>query len=205
MELVDVRGRTVCVSSKTSLEGVLDAILRMNADGCNWRKPITIYICAGNKSEMSSNAVDTLVLCDVIQSLRSRVFTIGMGLLTSCEALALAAGERGHRYLLPHSIICIGQQEPENLPLPNGCMGLRNHTNGPSIRTQVHSLLETQINGMVRQLGLPVELWQEPAILSARQAIAAGFADCIAPALSRKSELLSELSHKTTIIHETKL
>lgn len=44
---------------------------------------------------------------DVMQMLESPVYTVAFGLAASMDALILAAGEPGHRYVLPHARVMI--------------------------------------------------------------------------------------------------
>lgn len=53
--------------------------------------------------------VSGLAIIDVMQHITSPVFTYAMGFAASMGAVILAAGERGHRYILPHSRVMIHQ------------------------------------------------------------------------------------------------
>jgi len=53
--------------------------------------------------------VSGLAIIDVMQHITSPVFTYAIGFAASMGAVILAAGERGHRYILPHSRVMIHQ------------------------------------------------------------------------------------------------
>jgi len=53
--------------------------------------------------------VSGLAIIDVMQHVSSPVFTYAMGFAASMAAVILAAGARGHRYILPHSRVMIHQ------------------------------------------------------------------------------------------------
>jgi len=53
--------------------------------------------------------VSGLAIIDVMQHISSPVFTYAIGFAASMGAVILAAGEPGHRYILPHSRVMIHQ------------------------------------------------------------------------------------------------
>lgn len=53
--------------------------------------------------------VSGLAIIDVMKHISSPVFTYAMGFAASMGAVVLAAGEPGHRYILPHSRVMIHQ------------------------------------------------------------------------------------------------
>ena len=178
MELSDLHARTVCINTHTPIETTVDALLRMQ-NSKNWKRPITLYLGLGNAGPIGM--LDTLTLCDVLRSLLSPVHTFGFGLIH--EPLLLAAGSRGHRYVLPHTLLSAGPIEPDHLPLPNGQFGLSPNHTGPSLRVRAGEMILDEFHNLSRELGISPELWTTPKILSAPEIIRAGLADQLVPAL----------------------
>lgn len=183
--LFDLNGRTVCVGSGIVPRTIIDALLRMNADPSHWQTPITIYLGTGSDQESPLRATDALLFSSVLSSIRSPVHTVGLGMLRGFEALVLAAGQRGHRFLLPHALVCIGEIQIGELQLPNGKPGLGNHTDRLSLRDQAKGLLTEEIDRIGQGFGLPPTLWIVPRVLTANQAIVENIADQLVPRLAR--------------------
>lgn len=175
--LFDLRGRTVAVNPHVPLANTLDSLLRLHADPQRWREPITLYLGLHTDFHQPLPALDALMICGVIASLRSRVITVGLGLLTGHEALVLAAG--CERYLLPQALVCVGGTDVAHLP--NGFPGL--NPNESSLRTQACEQIHHEISSLIRQLGLAPDLWRKPQILSAEKAIKLRLADQLVPAI----------------------
>jgi ATP-dependent Clp protease protease subunit len=103
-------------------------------------EPIDIYI------NSPGGSVDAgLVIYDVIQACKDKV-TINMyciGMAASMGAVILAGGQKGHRYILPHSSVMIHE------PLISGGMG----GSASSIKKTADSILETKaiINGILSE------------------------------------------------------
>jgi hypothetical protein len=199
--LFDLYGRTLCVGQGNPA-ACLDALLRMNSDTKRWRTPITAYLGVGAEPARALRASEALALCGVIASLRSPLHTIGMGLLTGFQALVLAAGRPGHRHLLRHALVSVGTLDLEELPLPNGELGLTAQRNGPSLRAQAQALLRVEIAQLSRRLGLSAGLWQAPRILSAQETIQAGLADSLVPALLPPIAFTRQAASPFTPTHE---
>lgn len=180
--LYDLAGRTLCVGSGASVAEAVDALLRMNASPNSRQTPITLYLGLGGQKEPPLSALEAVQLSSLIGALRSPVHTVGIGLLRGFEMLVLAAGQRQHRHLLPHALLCVSEIEISNLQLPKGAAGL--NTRSHSLRELARTLLTGQIRCLASQLGLAPGLWDHPRLLTARQAIELGLADQLVPTFS---------------------
>lgn len=67
-------------------------------------EPITLYINSGGGSVTAGFAI-----YDAMQFIKCPVHTLCTGMAASMAAFLLSAGDRGHRYALPHSRIMIHQ------------------------------------------------------------------------------------------------
>lgn len=67
---------------------------------------ISMYIQSPGGEVDAGNAI-----LDTMQYIKSRVSTIGIGLVASMGSILLAAGEKGKRFALPHSRIMIHQPQ----------------------------------------------------------------------------------------------
>jgi ATP-dependent Clp protease protease subunit len=67
-------------------------------------KPITMYI-----NSPGGSVSDGMAIYDTMQFIKSPVHTYCMGMAASMGAFLLGAGEKGHRFSLPHSRIMIHQ------------------------------------------------------------------------------------------------
>lgn len=92
-------------------------------------EPITIYI---NSPGGSVNA--GLVIYDCIQSSNLEINIICAGMAASMAAIILAGGQKGHRYILPHSKVMIHE------PLLSSGLG----GSATSIKNISDSILETR-------------------------------------------------------------
>jgi ATP-dependent protease ClpP protease subunit len=130
-------------------------------------------------------AIEAVQMCSLLPSLRSAVHTVGLGLLHGFEPLVLAAGHPGHRHLLPHALISIGGLEVEGVPqLPNGTVGLAHHHQGLSLREQAKAMITTQIRQLSKDFRLPRDLWTNPRVITAAQAVQVGLADALVPSIN---------------------
>lgn len=107
--------------------------------------PITIYInsCGG---EVNAG----LLIYDIIQSCKSKVNIVCTGMAASMAAIILAGGQKGRRYILPHSKTMIHE------PLISGGMG----GSATSIKNISESIMETRniTNGILaRHTGKSIE------------------------------------------------
>ncbi len=97
----DVAGRTMSLGQcALTIEGLLRLQNTKHPE-----RPITLYIL-GNPQTEALTPGETLMVCDVIRSLRSPVQTVGMGFLSPTQSVVLAAGTGG-RMLLPHSMLLL--------------------------------------------------------------------------------------------------
>lgn len=92
-------------------------------------EPINIFINSGGGEVQNG-----LVIYDLIQGIESPVNMYCMGLAGSMAAVLLASGQKGRRYILPHSKTMIHE------PLISGGVG----GSATSIRTISDSILETK-------------------------------------------------------------
>ncbi len=99
-------------------------------------EPVTIYINS-NGGEVNAG----LMIYDAIQDCGQKIDLICTGIAASMAAVILAGGEKGHRYILPHSKVMI--HEPL---ISNGVGG-----SATSIRNISDSILETReiLNGIL--------------------------------------------------------
>jgi ATP-dependent protease ClpP protease subunit len=165
----------------------------MNAITKDWQTPITVYVSSGSNAESRLSAVEAIQLSSLISCLRSPVHTIALGLVHGFEPMLLAAGRRGHRYLLPHALVCIGPLNIEHLQVPNGPAGLNNHS--PSLRETAKQLLTRQIEELCAGFGVKPELWKYPRVLTPSEAIEIGLADQVVPTLAPQHKFAHELQH----------
>jgi len=190
--LFDLWGRTVAVGGSLPMDAVSDALLRMHS-AKKWQTPITLYLGVRSEPQRRISAAEALQICALIRSLRSPVHTVGLGLLHGFEPLVLAAGKPGQRHLLPSALISLGGLEVDDVPLPNGTVGLSHRNHGPSLRDQACILMTNQIRELAVELGLPGKLWARPRVITAAHAVNLGFADQIVPKSTRDRQLLLAL------------
>ncbi len=65
-------------------------------------EPIKVVICSGGGEVISGQAI-----YDLMQGIKNEVHTYCIGRAASMAAVLLAAGTKGHRYILPHSEVMI--------------------------------------------------------------------------------------------------
>lgn len=68
------------------------------------QQPIHFYI-----NSPGGSVYDALAIYDTMQFVGAPVYTYGIGVQASAAAFLLSSGEKGHRYLLPHSTVMIHQ------------------------------------------------------------------------------------------------
>lgn len=73
-------------------------------DNADPGKPIHFYI-----NSPGGSVYDALAIYDTMQFLKSPVHTYGIGMQASAAAFLLSSGEKGKRYVLPHSTVMIHQ------------------------------------------------------------------------------------------------
>ena len=191
MQLTDINARTLCGNSRSSVESLIEALLRMQ-NAPSWERPIFFYLGLGKTGQPPMDALDILSLCDTIRVLRSPVHTFALGLLSGLEPLLLASGQTGHRYVLPHAMVAVGAVANVSLPLPNGVVGLRPNPREPSLQHQGQDWLQLQVEGLTRELGLSPHFWSHPRILGADQIIQAGLADTLLPARTPNKTIIPQ-------------
>lgn len=133
--------------------------------------PITIYI---NSPGGSVNA--GLVIYDCIQSSNLEINIICAGMAASMAAIILAGGQKGHRYILPHSKVMIHE------PLLSSGLG----GSATSIKNISDSILETReiVNGILakhtgKSLNEVNKATSFDNYMNAEEAIAFGLCDAI--------------------------
>jgi ATP-dependent Clp protease protease subunit len=77
------------------------ALLALDEDS---HKPIQLFILSPGGSVHAG-----LAIIDVMNHIKSPVYTIGMGLMASMGAAILSAGEKGHRIILPSASVMLHQ------------------------------------------------------------------------------------------------
>lgn len=201
--LLDIEGRTLALGPRTQLDVVLDALLRMQ-NAASWKKPITLYLGLGMDVRYWLGLSETLQICSVIQCLRSSVHTVALaGLLHGYEPIVLAAGCRGHRYLLKHTLTSLGPVQFPALPFAKGSIGLAPNRNGPSWEENVHALLSERLDMLMRELNLSPHLFSSPRIVGAVEAIRLGLADAIVPCHTQVQKPSQEPpSHQLNFSHD---
>lgn len=73
-------------------------------DNADPGKPIHFYI-----NSPGGSVYDALAIFDTMQFVKSPVHTYGIGMQASAAAFLLSSGEKGKRYVLPHSTVMIHQ------------------------------------------------------------------------------------------------
>lgn len=155
---------------------IIDRLFRFHA-AKEWTQPITLHINSSSSAERSLS--EFVQLHAVLQLLRSPIHTITLGgIIRGLDVLLMAAGVKGHRYLLPHSIVCIEPFNFGGIGLGKHQMGLGTKREG-SVREQATELLAIELNRIVCQLGLRPDLFKEPRVVTAETAIQLGLADVI--------------------------
>ncbi len=140
----------------------------------NPEKDISIYINSPGGAVTSG-----LAIYDTMQFVRAPVSTICVGQAASMGALLLAGGEKGKRYILPHSRVMIHQ--------PWG--GFQGQVTDIDIHAREMKLLRDQLNAILsRHTGRPIEEiardTERDNFMGTEEAIAYGIVDA---ALERRA------------------
>lgn len=140
----------------------------------NPEKDISIYINSPGGAVTSG-----LAIYDTMQFVRAPVSTICVGQAASMGALLLAGGEKGKRYILPHSRVMIHQ--------PWG--GFQGQVTDIDIHAREMKLLRDQLNAILsRHTGRPIEEiardTERDNFMGTEEAIAYGIVDA---ALQRRA------------------
>jgi ATP-dependent Clp protease protease subunit len=135
----------------------------------NPEKDISLYINSPGGSVTSGLAID-----DTMQFVRPPVSTICVGQAASMGALLLAGGEKGKRYVLPHTRVMIHQ--------PWG--GFQGQVTDIDIHAREMKLLRDQLNAILaRHTGRPVEEiardTERDNFMGTQEAIAYGLVDAV--------------------------
>ena len=101
--------RNVMLTEEITSGSVASVIAQLITLDSKSHDPICLYI-----NSPGGSVQDGLALYDVMNSIESEVYTIGMGMIASMASVILSAGTRGHRYLLPSSFTMI--HEARNIP-----------------------------------------------------------------------------------------
>lgn len=161
------------ITSFSACDFVREIMLLTEEDS---EKPIKIFI---NSPGGEVNA--GLVIYDTIKGLNSEVNLYCMGMAASMAAIILAGGQKGRRYILPHSKVMIHE------PLITGDVG----GSATSIKRTAESIMETRrisVELLAKDTGKSVKE-VEAAIsfdnyMNAKEAIAFGLCDDIVKTLT---------------------
>ena len=88
--------------SPPAAQRLIDAMLRYDSDAPG--TPVHLYIYTPGGCVVSG-----LAITDTMRHISSPVFTYALGFAASMGAVILAAGQKGHRYILPGSFVMIHQ------------------------------------------------------------------------------------------------
>jgi ATP-dependent protease ClpP protease subunit len=192
--LVDLDARVLSVSVNTPSQIVIDRLLRLQ-NGDDWREPITLYIAAAEDNR-SVGVLDFLQIHAIIQTLRSPVRTVALGgMLRGYEVLLLADGERGHRHILEHSLLCLEPFRFQGLPFTDGPIGME-QVPGLSMREQAEQLLTAEMGVVLQRLRLEPTLFETARIIGAAEAISRGIADLVVPVAKPNPEPAHKRNHR---------
>ena len=101
----DVGHRTLWLNepvSPATTQRLIEALLRFESDAPG--TPIHLYVYTPGGCVVSG-----LAITDTMRHISSPVFTYALGFAASMGAVILAAGQKGHRYILPNSFVMIHQ------------------------------------------------------------------------------------------------
>ncbi len=101
----DTGHRTLWLNEPVSppeAQRLIDAMLRFESDAPG--TPIHLYVYTPGGCVVSG-----LAITDTMRHISSPVFTYALGFAASMGAVILAAGQKGHRYILPNSFVMIHQ------------------------------------------------------------------------------------------------
>ena len=120
--------RKVFLLGEITTEKVNDVLMQLMFLDSEGDEPVKLYINSPGGEVMAG-----LLLYDFIKGMHAPVYTYAMGNAASMGAVILAAGEKGHRYILPHSKVMIHE------PLIGQSFG----GSASSIKNISESILET--------------------------------------------------------------
>lgn len=171
LETILLDERKIFLSGKTDMKMADDFVRQMMYLEKQSSEDINIYI-NGPGGDVEAG----LLIYDVMQSAESTINTYCMGMAYSMAAFLLAAGDVGHRFILPHSTVMIHE------PYISSSIG----GNASTIRNLADSILDTKktsIDILVKHTG-KTRKEIEKAIsydnyMSANEAVAFGICDKI--------------------------
>jgi len=172
--LFDLPGRVLALGTGASTCAVIDALLRFHAGKQNAR-PITLYV-VGADGGTPLPAADALLLTGVIRVVRPPVRTVGLGLLQGWQPLVLACGTVGERFLLPQTLLAPGRLDLSAASMPRRPVGLYQVAPLPR-RDTIEECLQKQFESLLSDLNLSPELFTEPRIWTAQEAVTNHLAD----------------------------
>ena len=168
-----LNARSVFLTSEIHYESIIETVKQiMYLRTEDEKRPIDLYI-----SSQGGEVVAGLVLYDMLTGITDTpIRTICLGMAYSMGAVLLAAGNKGSRYILPHSKVMIHE------PLLSG--GVSGSTT--SIKSIADSMLETRklINGiMSKHTGKTIKQIEKATsydhYFTAKEAVDFGLADKI--------------------------
>lgn len=175
METQFFQDRTIFLEGEITSESANCIVKQLLILAKESTEPINIYINSGGGSVNAG-----LLIYDVIQSIQSRVNIYVTGMAASMAAVLACCGEKGRRYILPHSQCMIHE------PLINGGVG----GSTSAIRNISESLLKTRelTNGIIaKHTGKSMEEVEQACsydhYLDAEEAVEFGLVDEIVTTL----------------------
>jgi ATP-dependent Clp protease, protease subunit len=99
-----LESRIIKLTGKVDFEAadwLTSALLALDEDS---HKPIQLFILSPGGSVHAG-----LAIIDVMNHIKSPIYTVGMGLMASMGAAILSAGQKGHRIMLPSASVMLHQ------------------------------------------------------------------------------------------------
>ena len=163
--------RRVFLQGEINAESVNDLVLQLLYLEQESKEPIYLYINSGG-GEVNAG----LLLYDVIQGMKAPIYMYCMGMAASMAAVILAGGQKGRRFILPHSKTMIHE------PLIGGGVG----GSATSIKNMSENILKTKalLNGILaKHTGQTPEEIDEATscdhYMDAEESLAFGICDAI--------------------------
>jgi len=156
----------------STTERVIRALHRMS--DLPSREPITLYV-----NSFGGDVYDALSIVDEIESLTIEVHFVGGGKIMSSATIIMSACD----YRMLHKNATVMVHEVSDSSMPDGVVDARielKHTN---------KLMDTMLNLYANNSNMPIGFWQDVCqrntYLTAKEAVAIGFADQIIDPLDR--------------------
>lgn len=163
--------RRVFLQGEINAESVNDLVIQLLYLEKESQEPIYLYINSGG-GEVNAG----LLLYDVIQGMKAPIYMYCTGMAASMAAVILAGGQKGRRFILPHSKTMIHE------PLIGGGVG----GSATSIRNISENILKTKaiLNGILaKHTGKTLEEIDEATssdhYMDAEESLAFGICDAI--------------------------